>query len=43
MDRAPTFPDVFKAFEQWLEMKELGSKYKFLLVTDRRVVYDLTH
>lgn len=37
VDSSPTFPDVYKSFQQWLEHKELGTKHKFLLVTDRFV------
>ena len=34
MDNADSFPDVLSKFEQWLRRQELGTKYKFGVVTD---------
>ena len=34
VDNADSFPDVLSRFEQWLRGQELGTKYKFGLVTD---------
>ena len=34
VDSADSFPDVLSRFEQWLRRQELGTKYKFGVVTD---------
>lgn len=34
VDSAPYFPEVFRRFTEWLKDKELGSTYKFSIVTD---------
>lgn len=34
VDSAPYFPEVFRRFTEWVKDKELGSTYKFSIVTD---------
>ena len=34
MDKAPSFSEVFRMFLAWMEEKELGSKFKFAVLTD---------
>ena len=34
VDNADLFPEVLCRFEQWLDDHELGTKYKFGVVTD---------
>ena len=34
VDSAPYFTEVFRNFTDWLADKELGSTYRFSLVTD---------
>ena len=34
VNRAPYFAEVFQMFTEWLESRELSTKYKFAVVTD---------
>ena len=34
MDGAPYFPEVFRRFTEWLEVRRLGTAHKFAIVTD---------
>ena len=34
VDSAPTFSEVFRNFSLWMEEKELGTKFKFAVLTD---------
>ena len=34
MDSAPVFSEVFKKFTAWMDERELGSKFKFAVLTD---------
>ena len=34
VNKAPYFSEVFWMFTEWLESKELSTKYKFAVVTD---------
>ena len=34
VNKALYFAEVFERFQQWLQKHELGSKYKFAVITD---------
>lgn len=34
VDRADTFPQVLKKVIDWMKLKELGTKYKYCILTD---------
>ena len=34
VDKAPTFPEVFDNFTEWMDRRELGTTHNFSLVTD---------
>lgn len=34
VDQAPSFPETFASFNEWLQKKNLGSKFSFAIVTD---------